>query len=120
MTNSDDTDGSTKATILNEAARGPAKSYAERGRRYAHFSMEDLSSAFVGAYRRLASNIDDPAAIQVTADVGAEYSLRGAVPPFELIKPEVETMAVTIARRFDEATNDQLELLARSLRSKAT
>ena len=46
VTNSDDIDGSTKATILNEAARGPAKSYAERGRRYVHFSLDDLSSAF--------------------------------------------------------------------------
>ena len=95
--------------VMAEADAKRIESYIRRGRRYANLRAEDLCNTFIGVYKRWASDVHDPTAVQATSDVGAEYTLRGEIEPFELVEPEVEIITSTVAARFEETSAERRE-----------
>jgi hypothetical protein len=93
--------------VMAEADAKRIASYIGRGRRYQNLRPADLCNTFIGAYRRWASDVHDPAAVEATNDVGAEYTLRGEIEPFELVGPEVEIITSTVAARFEETSSER-------------
>jgi hypothetical protein len=107
LSESDDLGRDIVIRVMAEADAKRIDSYIDRGRRYANLRMEDLCNTFIGAYRRWASDVHDPASVEATNDVGAEYTLRGEIEPFELVEPEVEIIISTVGARFGETSSER-------------
>ena len=62
------------------------ESYVERGRQFEKATAEDLQTLFVQAFRDWRANLWGDGRRSRVADVSAEYTLRGVVPPYALVE----------------------------------
>jgi CRISPR/Cas system CSM-associated protein Csm2 small subunit len=64
--------------------------YATRGRKHQNLTIEELTAAWVHAFRSMVDNVRDPERRAVEEDFTSELLLRKSEPPYQLVREEFE------------------------------
>lgn len=86
---------------LAHKAMTETQDYIERGRHLRELSIGDLEFEFVSSVQLVARDGDDTLSRLAMHDALAEFDLRGAEPPYHLVKDETRVMAERGKARMD-------------------
>jgi hypothetical protein len=114
MTSNSDKDNIVHSWV-NSSSVDDIADYAARGRRYETISDSELSSAWVQAFKASAQNIHNKEQRRLQIDYGAELSLRGIQPPFDLVRDDMELMFASIQAWMATLTSEELNSLGQSV-----
>jgi hypothetical protein len=81
------------------------KSYLERGRRYGDLTDAELEELWIDGVKVWS---DGPFRPSISLnDCDAEYALRGATPPFDLVAADIDKATVAITARVEAMPDDK-------------
>jgi len=76
--------------------------YAARGRKHQNLSDDDLTKAWVDAFRSMAGDPSDSDRRTIEDDFKFEFSLRGESPPYDAIREEFERYVASVDRYLEK------------------
>src|ERR1700733_11388033 len=97
MTKKDDVMGFVQSRHIDRVA-----AYAQSGRKHASLSLEKLNLAWEMAFHELAARPADPDIRALHDNYDSELALRGAEPPYHLVKDELEALCAKAGERVAE------------------
>jgi hypothetical protein len=92
---------------LAHKAMAEAQDYIGRGRRLRGLAIDDLEFEFVSSVQLVVRDGDDSASRLTMHDALAEFDLRGAAPPYHLIREETRVMAERGKARIDAWSDEE-------------
>jgi hypothetical protein len=100
-----------------KSAMDAAKSYLERGRRYASLSDHEIRQVFITQFRSWAHDMAQEISTQGSElnDLSSELELRKQVPPYEDLGPELASVQRIARDRAASLTEQERHQLARDL-----
>ena len=97
----DDFKKDMEAWLVSEQANEAAE-YAARGRKHQSLSTNDLTGAWVQAFRRLAAKFQDGDLRIDEVDLRSELLLRNIDPPYDLVKDDLGRLTNAAADAIEE------------------
>jgi hypothetical protein len=90
------------------ASRGSDRlaDYAARGRKHQNLTIEELTAAWMQAFRNMADNVRDPARWVIEEDFKSEFFLRKSEPPYKFVREEFERFTAEVDRAMRDLETD--------------
>ena len=95
------TEGSIKEDVegwLSSSSTDQAADYATKGRKHQRLTDDELTAAWLFAFKCMAEDLRDKHRLDEYSDLRSEMTLRGREPPYQLVRAEFDKcIAETVA-----------------------
>ncbi|MGO7531700.1 hypothetical protein [Rhizobium leguminosarum] len=103
---------------LAHKAMAEAEDYIRRGRHLRGLPTDDLESEFVSSVQLVVRDGDDNASRLAMHDALAEFDLRGAEPPYHLVREETRVMAERGKARNDARSDEERQRIEHGIQAR--